>query len=107
MLKLADYCGAPSPHTEIPVGKGICGSAVALKATQNIPDVNADSRYFACNLETKSEIVVPIISDDRIWGEIDIDSHQPAAFDRTDEQFLQQVADRLAAYFDKNTKTTG
>ncbi len=100
VLRLSAYRGAPSPHTEIPVGKGICGAAVAEKATLNIPDVNADPRYLACSLETKSEIVVPIMRGEKIWGEIDIDSHTPAAFSEADEIFLGRVADRIAEFLD-------
>ena len=97
-LVLGPYVGAPSPHTRIPVDKGICGAAVREGRTVNVPDVNADPRYLACSLETKSEIVVPIPHprDGRILGELDIDSHTPNAFTADDHALLEAVARRLA-----------
>jgi L-methionine (R)-S-oxide reductase len=98
-LALKTYLGRPSPHTRIPIGKGICGAAVAEKRTVNVPDVNADPRYLACSLETRSEIVVPIQRDGKIFGEIDIDSDAPNAFRGSDQQFLEAVASLLASRF--------
>ncbi|MFI5175680.1 MAG: GAF domain-containing protein [Terriglobia bacterium] len=98
-LALKTYLGRPSPHTRIPIGKGICGAAVAEKRTVNVPDVNADPRYLACSLETRSEIVVPIQRDGKIFGEIDIDSDAPNAFRVSDQQFLEAVASLLASRF--------
>ena len=95
-LVLGPYVGAPSPHTRIPVDKGICGAAVREGRTVNVPDVNADPRYLACSLDTKSEIVVPLQADGRILGEIDIDSHTPNAFTPDDRALLEEVARRLA-----------
>ena len=95
-LVLGPYVGAPSPHLRIPVDKGICGAAVREGRTVNVPDVNADPRYLACSLETKSEIVVPLQADGRILGELDIDSHSPSAFTPDDHALLEAVARRLA-----------
>jgi GAF domain-containing protein len=94
-LVLGPFVGAPSPHVRIPIGKGICGAAVAEGRTVVVPDVNADPRYLACGLETKSEIVVPIKHDGRILGEIDIDSHTPDAFAPDDRALLEEIARRL------------
>ena len=95
-LVLGPFLGKPSPHTRIPIGSGICGAAARERETIIVDDVNADSRYLACSLETKSEIVVPIMSGARVLGEIDIDSDQPAAFGADDQTLLEQVAARLA-----------
>jgi len=95
-LVLGPFVGAPSPHVRIPIGKGICGAAVAERQTVVVPDVNADSRYLACSLETRSEIVVPIEAGGRILGEIDIDSHTPDAFGPDDRALLEAIAHRLA-----------
>jgi L-methionine (R)-S-oxide reductase len=95
-LVLGPFVGKPSPHTRIPLGRGICGAAATEKATIVVDDVNADPRYLACSLETKSEIVVPIMSGDRVLGEIDIDSDRAAAFGHADRQLLEAVAARLA-----------
>lgn len=100
-LVLGPYVGQPSPHTRIPLGRGICGAAAAGKTTIVVDDVNADPRYLACSLETKSEIVVPILRHGEVLAEIDVDSDQPAAFGTADRRLLEQVArllaDRLAA----------
>jgi GAF domain-containing protein len=98
-LKVFYYRGNPTPHEVIPVNQGICGAAVREKATLNIGDVNKDPRYLACSLETRSELVVPIMRGDEIWGEIDIDSHQLAAFSQDDEELLQRIAEALADKF--------
>ncbi len=97
-LILSEFLGAPTVHKRIPVGEGICGAAVREKAILNIPDVNADPRYLACSVETKSELVVPIMQGERVFGEIDIDSHRSAAFGPEDEAFLLKVADLLADF---------
>ena len=95
-LVLGPYVGKPSPHTRIPLGRGICGAAATEKATIVVDDVNADPRYLACSIETKSEIVVPIMHGDQVLGEIDIDSDQPAAFGARDRALLEPVAAMLA-----------
>lgn len=82
-------------HTQIPVGKGICGSAAATGKTEVIPNVNEDNRYLSCFVSTKSEIVVPIKKNGNIIGEIDIDSNFKNAFDKKDINFLEKVADML------------
>ena len=86
----------PSPHTRIPVGSGICGAAASEKSTIVVDDVNADSRYLACSIDTKSEIVVPIMDGARVLGEIDIDSDKPAAFGAADRGLLEPIAALLA-----------
>jgi L-methionine (R)-S-oxide reductase len=95
-LVLGPFVGKPSPHTLIPLGRGICGAAAAEKATIIVDDVNADPRYLACSLETRSEIVVPIMLDGEVLGEIDIDSDHLAAFGEDDKALLESVAARLA-----------
>ena len=95
-LVLGPFRGKPSPHTRIPLGRGICGAAATHKATIVVDDVNADPRYLACSLETQSEIVVPIMDGDQVLGEIDIDSDRPAAFDESDRRLLEAVAALLA-----------
>jgi GAF domain-containing protein len=95
-LVLGPYVGKPSPHTRIPLGRGICGAAAAEKATVIVDDVNADPRYLACSLDTQSEIVTPIMLGSDVLGEIDIDSDKRAAFGPEDQALLEQVAARLA-----------
>ena len=95
-LVLGPFLGKPSPHTRIPLGRGICGAAATQKATIIVDDVNADPRYLACSLETQSEIVVPIMDGDQVLREIDIDSDRPAAFDESDRRLLEAVAALVA-----------
>src|SRR5256884_9151452 len=83
-------------HVRIPVGQGICGAAAASGKTQVVDHVNADPRYLACFPSTRSEIVVPIAYEDRVVGEIDIDSDRPAAFGDEDRAFLERVAELIA-----------
>lgn len=82
-------------HKVIPVGKGICGAAAKEKNTIIVNDVKKDPRYIPCFEETKSEIVVPIIKDEEVKGEIDIDSETPSAFTTRDKNFLEKIADIL------------
>jgi L-methionine (R)-S-oxide reductase len=95
-LVLGPFVGKPSPHTRIPLGRGICGAAAAEKATIIVDDVNADPRYLACSVETKSEIVVPIMDGNDVLGEIDVDSDRPSAFGDDDRELLEAVAALLA-----------
>lgn len=94
-LVLGPFRGQPSPHTRIALDSGICGAAALQKETVIVPDVNADPRYLACSLETRSEIVVPIMDGTRCLGEIDIDSDQVDAFGPADREFLEAVAARM------------
>jgi L-methionine (R)-S-oxide reductase len=95
-LVLGPFLGKPSPHTRIPLGRGICGAAAAEKATIIVDDVSADPRYLACSVDTRSEIVVPIMIDGDVLGEIDIDSDRLRTFGSEDRELLERVAARLA-----------
>ena len=79
-------------HVRIPIGEGICGAAAASGKTEVVDDVNADERYLACFPSTRSEIVVPIVYEGRVVGEIDIDSDRPSAFAAADRAYLERVA---------------
>ncbi len=96
-LSLRAFRGRPTDHTKIPVGQGICGRAARERRTVVVEDVNADPAYLACSLETRSEIVVPIMRGSAVLGEIDIDSDEPAAFDPADRDFLERLAVLIAA----------
>jgi L-methionine (R)-S-oxide reductase len=95
-LVLGPFVGRPSPHTRIPLGRGICGAAAAEKTTIIVDDVNADPRYLACSADTRSEIVVPIMDGPEVLGEIDVDSDRRAAFTAADRQLLERAAALLA-----------
>jgi L-methionine (R)-S-oxide reductase len=85
-------------HTKISIGKGICGSAARSGKTEVVADVSKDNRYLSCFCSTRSEIVVPITKKRKVIGEIDIDSDVAAAFDKTDEKFLEKIADMLCQH---------
>src|ERR1700719_3933580 len=93
MLVLETFVGAMTPHTRIPLHQGICGAAASSGKTIVVDDVTKDSRYLACSLETKSEIVVPIFVKKQVVGELDIDSHFAAAFGADDEALVQYCAE--------------
>lgn len=95
-LWLHNYVGNPTPHARIPVGDGICGTAVAEKENQNVPDVAEVENYLACAPGVKSEVVVLIRAGDEIFGQIDIDSEEEGAFTDDDLSALEAVADKLA-----------
>lgn len=95
-LWLHNYVGEPTLHAKIPVGTGICGKAVAERRNYNIKDVSKEESYLACSPDTKSELVILIRAGDEIYGEIDIDSEELAAFTEDDEIALISIADKLA-----------
>ena len=95
-LWLHNYVGEPTLHAKIPVGTGVCGRAVAQRRNFNIEDVSKEENYLACLPDTKSELVILIRAGDEIYGEIDIDSDELAAFTEDDEIALISIADKLA-----------
>jgi L-methionine (R)-S-oxide reductase len=92
MLVLSAFEGAMTPHTRIPLNQGICGAAASSGQMIVVDDVSKDPRYLACSLETRSEIVVPIFAHGKVTGELDIDSHFPAAFAHEDQDLVQHCA---------------
>ena len=102
-LRLGPFLGAPTEHVFIGYGQGICGTAVAERRNLNIPDVSRVENYLACSTETRSELVVLIRSVEVIHGQIDIDSHELAAFDDDAVGQVQQVADWLAGLYAART----
>ena len=103
MLVLGPYVGAETPHKRIPLNQGICGAAVTHGETLVVDDVNADPRYLACSIETKSEIVAPIFVKEGVVGELDIDSHQPAAFTPEDRKLVEHCAALVGRYLERTS----
>ena len=95
-LVLEAFAGRETDHTRIPVGTGVCGTAVASGLDQNVPDVTAVGNYLACNAWTRSELVVLIRRGGTILGQIDIDSDVPDPFTPAEEAEVRHVADALA-----------
>lgn len=95
-LYLGPYAGAPTEHTRIPFGRGVCGRAAAARQTVVVDDVARETDYLACSPAVRSEVVVPILIEGKVWGELDIDSHEVAAFGEDDVAFLTRLCDQLA-----------
>ena len=88
--------------TRIKHGRGVCGTAWAEKCTQVVPDVEQFPGHIACSSLSKSEIVVPIIYNDKVMGVLDIDSDALATFDETDRIYLERIVDILVkSIYDK------
>ncbi|GGD13921.1 GAF domain-containing protein [Hyunsoonleella pacifica] len=95
-LKLGPYVGAPTDHTIIPFGKGICGQVAVSNENFVVPDVSAQDNYIACSITVKSEIVIPIFVNGENVGQIDIDSNTPDPFSEADERFLEFVCKKVS-----------
>ncbi|MDA1177049.1 MAG: GAF domain-containing protein [Bacteroidetes bacterium] len=95
-LKLGPYAGAPTDHTIIPFGKGICGQVAVSNQNFVVPDVKAQDNYIACSISVKSEIVIPIFVKGENVGQIDIDSNTLDPFTKNDEDFLEFVCAKVA-----------
>ena len=102
-LVLGPFVGAPTPHTRIPLNQGICGAAASSGRTVVVDDVHSDPRYLACSLETKSEIVAPIFVRGQVVGELDIDSHLPAAFGPDDRRLVEHCAWLVGRYLEQTS----
>ena len=95
-LVLEAWSGRQTEHTRIPVGQGVCGTAVATGQDQNVGDVRAIVNYLACNRFTRSELVVLIRRGAHILGQIDVDSDLPDPFTPAEQAEVKKVADALA-----------
>lgn len=95
-LVLDAYVGAETDHDRIPVGRGVCGTAIAEGRNQVVEDVRQLENYLACSLETRSEIVVLIRRDGKVIGQIDIDGHEVGRFGPLDEAMLEELAAAIA-----------
>jgi len=98
-LVLGPFVGKPTQHTQIAVGKGICGQVAASGQTMVVQDVTQVENYISCGLEVQSEIVVPVLKNGKFVAELDIDSHSPAPFTEDDNEFLAKVCDLLTDCF--------
>jgi len=100
VLRLGPFIGAATDHVFIAVGRGVCGTAVAERRNICVPDVSKVSNYLACSTTTRSELVVLIRRGERIFGQIDIDSHELDAFDEATVARVESVADWLAGAYE-------
>jgi GAF domain-containing protein len=81
--------------TVIGMGKGVCGSAAVRKKTIIVEDVDKFPDHIACDGRSRSEIVVPLIKDDRVFGVLDLDSYELSSFDTTDQIYLEKLCNSL------------
>ncbi|MEO0004497.1 MAG: GAF domain-containing protein [candidate division WOR-3 bacterium] len=96
-LVLGPYQGKePKGFERIPVGRGVCGTVAVTMRTEVVPDVGADARYLFCFDETRSELVVPVIKQGKLWGEITVDASEPGAFTRDEIELIEKAAQILA-----------
>jgi len=98
-LLLGPFQGKPA-CVHIPVGKGVCGSAVYEGKTQLVPDVHKFEGHIACDSASRSEIVVPIYANGKIKGVLDIDSPLPGRFDNQDKYYLEEFVHILESSCD-------
>lgn len=98
------FQGLDPEHKDISYSEGICGAAASQSETLIVDDVNADPRYLACSIFTKSEIVVPITYNEELFGVLDLDSHTPAAFSEKEKIELEQAAAIIAEFFYHQTE---
>jgi L-methionine (R)-S-oxide reductase len=97
LLRVGPYQG-PLGCLEISFDRGVCGAAARQRATQLVADVEAFPGHIACDAAARSEIVIPIYNPrGELVAVLDLDSHQPAAFDEVDREGLERVAERLRA----------
>jgi len=101
-LRLGPYSGAKTEHTIIPFGKGICGQVAISNKKFLVPDVTEQDNYIACNINVKSELVIPLFINDINIGQIDVDSNQLNAFEQKDEHLLYWVNAQIAESWPKD-----
>jgi L-methionine (R)-S-oxide reductase len=106
VLVLGHFQGAMTPHSRIPLNQGICGAAASSGKTVVVDDVGSDPRYLACSLETKSEIVVPVFVLGKVAGELDIDSHFPAAFTFDDRELVEYCAKLVGKRLESDSRSS-
>ncbi len=82
--------------TEIKIGSGVCGTAAEKRTTIIVPDVDKFPGHIACDVDSKSEIVVPIIKEDKLWGVLDLDSSSYNSFNNTDQKYLEELVKFLS-----------
>lgn len=97
-LVLGPFQG-PLACTRIRLGKGVCGTAWERMQTLIVEDVDAFPGHIACSSDSKSEIVVPIMKDNKVVGVLDIDSDRLASFDETDRYFLELICNNIVSSF--------
>jgi len=102
VLVLEAYSGKPTDHTVIPFGKGICGQVAISNTNFIVPDVSEQQNYISCDINVKSEIVIPILLDGNNVGQIDIDSNSINSFNIKDIKLLEAVCKQVSIKMKKS-----
>lgn len=89
--------------TNIALGKGVCGNSAKDKKTIIVPDISKFEGHIACDSDTKSEIVVPVIKEDGVFAVLDIDSLEYNSFNKTDAKYLENMCNFLSKFISNNT----
>jgi L-methionine (R)-S-oxide reductase len=100
-LVLGPYVGAHTDHTQIPVGKGVCGQVAQNKETMIVQDVSKMENYLSCSIDVQSEIVAPVLLNGEFVAELDIDSHSAAPFTPNDRKLLEEICTLVAPLFNE------
>ena len=95
-LELGAFSGSITEHTTIPYGKGICGQVALSGEMIEVPNVYGVNNYIACSLETNSELVVPIFKNEKLKGQLDIDSYSKNPFNAKDKVLLERICKSVA-----------
>ncbi len=98
-LVLGPFVGEATDHVRIPFGRGICGQAAETEETFVVQDVNEADNYLSCSADVKSEIVVPVMKNNKFVAELDIDSHTKNAISDDHRALLEKVCDLVADLF--------
>ncbi len=99
VLVLGEYVGKPTEHTNIKVGKGVCGQVAENKLTMVVQDVSSIDNYISCSIDVQSEIVAPVLKNGEFVAEIDIDSHATAPFTKADEELLEAICSMVSVLY--------
>ena len=100
-LELVAFSGIPTLHTKIPFGKGICGKSALTNNPIVVDDVSKEYNYIECNIDVKSEIVVPLFDNEKNIGQIDVDSNNLNQFTKIDLNFLKKINEMISEKFFK------
>jgi len=95
-LILKSYAGIKTDHTIIPFGKGICGQVAVSNKNFIVPNVDVQDNYISCNINVKSEVVIPIFLNGNNIGQIDVDSNLIDPFTKKDIELLEAICEKVS-----------
>jgi GAF domain-containing protein len=99
VLILGPFQGLPACN-RIAIGKGVCGTAIETREVQLVPDVNLFPGHIACDDASQSELVIPLIKDDKVYGVLDLDSPIKNRFTEMEKSYFIKLLDVLNQYID-------